>query len=355
MPNNTTSSRQVRLLADDLTGACDAAAAFLKTGHAVRVWFGATSLFPATERTQAFHTASRSLSADEAARAVSKAAVHLRSGADTLFFKKIDSAGRGPIAAEVLAAHRALETRVILLAPGFPAAGRTVRDGILEIRDGCSQDRQVNLREIFVREMRDTMVTISRAGEVAAGIECGKTILVCDSATQDELDALARAAEPIEGLLYAGSAGLAQAIANLHPVPAALTSTAAAARTLIIVGTGHPVTNLQISVLEQAAHGGERVQILRIQCEDRDDAKVRAAFSSFDPEALIVTGGDTAQFAAAALGAHSMLLHGEFAPGIPWGRLQGGMAEGRIAVTKSGGFGSATALNDVIAKLSGVA
>jgi uncharacterized protein YgbK (DUF1537 family) len=121
----------------------------------------------------------------------------------------------------------------------------------------------------------------------------------------------------------------------------------------VIAGTSHPVTNLQLAMLEQAAR--EDVQILRLECRVTDEAKIRAAFASFDPEALILTGGDTAQFAAEALGAHSILLHGEFAPGIPWGRLQGGAAEGRIAVTKSGGFGSATALNEVVAKLSGAA
>ena len=33
-------SGRIVLLADDLTGACDAGAAFLRTGRSVRVWFG---------------------------------------------------------------------------------------------------------------------------------------------------------------------------------------------------------------------------------------------------------------------------------------------------------------------------
>ncbi len=346
---------QVRLLADDLTGACDAGAAFLKAGYSVRVWLGPAALFPVPEAVQAVHTSSRSLPADEAAKAVGEAAASLRSGTGTTFFKKIDSAGRGPIAAEVLAAHRALATRAILLAPAFPAAGRTVRHGILQIRDECGQNARVNLAELFAAEMRGAMSTISDPGEVAAAIERGATLLVCDSATQDELNALARAVEPLQSLLYAGSAGLALALANLHPAPALQTPTAAAARALVVVGTEHPVTALQLATLERAVQGHKDIRFLRIACRPGDDAGVGAAFASFDPEALILTGGDTAQLAAHALGAHSILLCGEFAPGIPWGRLQGGVAEGRIVVTKSGGFGSATALNEVVAKLSGAA
>jgi D-threonate/D-erythronate kinase len=349
----TKPAMRVRLLADDLTGACDAGAAFLKAGHSVRIWFGEKALFPAAETAQAFHTASRALPAEEAAQAVSQAAGNLVCEADTIFFKKIDSAGRGPIAAEVLAAHNALGTRAILLAPAFPAAGRTVRNGVLEIRDDCGQNAQVKLSAWFASEMQSAIALISRPGDIAAAVEAGKTILICDSAEQEDLNALARATEPLRGLLYAGSAGLAQAIANLHPASAPPAPAAAAARILVITGTPHPVTARQLATLEQEAH--EEIRILRIECRPGDDKKVRAWFADFAPDALVLTGGDTAQLAAQALGAHSILLHGEFAPGVPWGRLQGGVAEGRIAVTKSGGFGSGTALRDIVANLSGVA
>ncbi|HEY1766731.1 MAG TPA: four-carbon acid sugar kinase family protein [Terracidiphilus sp.] len=348
-------AERVWLLADDVTGACDASAAFLSAGHAVRVWFGSRALFPAAETAQAFHTASRGLGPEAAADAVSQAAAGLRLDSDTLLFKKVDSAGRGPIGAEVLALHRALGTRAVLLAPAFPAAGRTVRGGILEVRDECGLVAQVDLRAWFAPEIGPAMVTISAADEVAPALAGGKTVLVCNSAAQSDLEALARAAGSLQGLLYAGSAGLARAISSLHTVAAPAVPAPAAARTLVITGTLHRITALQLAALRQRAMGREDVQILRIECNHEDGPEVRAACTSFNPEALIVTGGDTVQFVAEALGAHSILLDGEFAPGIPWGRLQGGMAEGRIVVTKSGGFGSATALNDIVAALSGVA
>src|SRR5580658_2587247 len=141
---------QIFLLADDLTGACDSAAAFLPTGRAVRVWLGAAATFPATEPVQAFNTESRSLSPDKASRIVARTASVLASNSQTLLFKKIDSAARGPFAAEILAAHRAFKARAVLLAPAFPAAGRTVRNGILEIQDATGQRTQrIDIASLF--------------------------------------------------------------------------------------------------------------------------------------------------------------------------------------------------------------
>jgi uncharacterized protein YgbK (DUF1537 family) len=338
-----------------LTGACDASAPFLAAGHSVRVWLGALALFPAAETAQAFQTGSRALAAEAAAESVARAAAGLARGTGTVLFKKIDSAGRGPIAAEVLAAHRTLGTRGILFAPGFPAAGRTVRDGVLEIQDASGQSGRVNLPELFDQEMRDAIALLRDANEIAPAIESGKTILLCDCATQEDLNDFARAAEPLRGLLYAGSAGLAWAIASLHPAAKMNRPPARAERTMVVAGTTHPVTAMQLEELGRATGGRRDVKILRIECASGDDAHIREAFAAFDPEALILTGGDTALLAAEALGAHSLLLEGEFAAGIPWGRLQGGAAQGRIAITKSGGFGAAGTLYELVTKLTGAA
>jgi D-threonate/D-erythronate kinase len=357
-PSHPTAARaaralRVRLLADDVTGACDAGAAFLAAGHSVRVWFGARALYATDESAQAFHTASRDLTADRAAEAVAQAAQSLARDANTLLFKKVDSAGRGPIGAELLAAQRVLGTKTILFAPAFPVMGRTVRNGVLEIRDASGETRQLQIAGLFPAEIRDAMASISSADAIAAAVESGKKLLLCDSETQQDLDALACAAEPLNGLLYAGSAGLARAVAGLHPAPAPEAPKATAARILVIAGSPHPVTKLQLEHLESGASPHSNIQVLRIACERGDELLIRAACDAFDPEALILTGGETAQLAAESLGADSILLHGELVAGTPWGTLQGGRAQGRIAVTKSGGFGAISALSDAIRRLSG--
>ncbi len=339
----------VRLLADDLTGACDAGAAFLSAGMQVRVWTGDRALFDDQTPVQAIVTASRELDAEAAAKAVSRAATGLRRDNRTLVFKKVDSTLRGPLAAELIAARDALNARAILLAPAFPTMGRTVRGGSLEVHSAG----RLPIRDLFPSALQHRIALVSHAEELAPALDSGKTILICDSANQDDLDMLARAGWPLPGLLYAGSAGLARAVAGLYPsdmIPAELPT---AVRTLLVCGTEHPVTELQLGHVYHARLPG--VTVLRIRCESGDEERVREAFISAGPQALVLTGGETALLTLRALGVHSLVLRGEFAPGIPWAAAQGGAAQGRTIVTKSGGFGAASTLNQILRALAGTA
>jgi uncharacterized protein YgbK (DUF1537 family) len=343
-------SGRIVVLADDLTGACDAAAAFLKAGHSVRVWFGTSVQFSAPESVQAFNTNSRSLSPGYAASAVSQAAAALGSDPNALFFKKVDSAARGPFAAEILAAHRTLKTRAVLLAPAFPSAGRSVRDGILEIQDAAGQSKQIDLARLFPLLTRGKTISISSPAELQPAIDSGKSILICDSAMQADLESLARAAAKIPGLLYVGSAGLAQALAGLSLARISAALIPAASQVLLIAGSPHPATRLQLEILDSDRFDGVRVlKVGRFFAR----ARIRSAFRSHNPQALILTGGETAMIAVNVLEAHSFILQGELAPGIPWGLIQGGAAHGCVVVTKSGGFGAPTAFNEILAALRG--
>ncbi|HEY1804796.1 MAG TPA: four-carbon acid sugar kinase family protein [Terracidiphilus sp.] len=344
-------SGRIVLLADDLTGACDAAAAFLRTGRSVRVWFGTSVEFSTPEDVQAFNTSSRALSPRRAAQVVSQACAALAGDPNSLFFKKVDSAARGPIGAELLAAHRALGTRAVLLAPAFPAAGRIVREGTLEVEDAAGQHKQIRLERLFPFLVRSSVFHVAHARELVPAFDAGKTLLICDSAAQSDLNALARAANGLPGLLYAGSAGLAQALASLVPARPMAALVPPITRTLLIAGSPHPVTKLQLKELDDAAPGD--VRVLHIRMAFNAAARIRSAFGSYAPQALILTGGETALLAVRALGAHSFILQGEFAPGIPWGTIQGGDAHGLIVTTKSGGFGSPSALIEILASLRG--
>ncbi len=346
----------ILLIADDLTGACDAAAAFLPAGLSVRVWCGANALSATPESVQALNTESRSLSPEDAARAVSSAISTAAPAPGTLLFKKVDSAARGPMAAELLAAHHALGTRAILLAPAFPAAGRTVHGGTLRIRDAAGQDAQIVLADLFPDCMQMHVQFISRPTQLAAAVAAGMQLLICDSSAQQDLEAIAEAARTIDGLLYAGSAGLAGAIARSYgssatqPLPAS-------ARTLVIAGTPHPLTQLQLQHLQQcrSSRPSPALRVLQVQHRSGDAERIRAEFWACDPQALLLTGGDTALLALHALGAKSIVLHGECAPGVPWGIVQEGAARQCTVITKSGGFGSVTLLSDILNTLTGTA
>lgn len=339
---------RVRLLADDLTGACDSAAAFLASGNDVRVWLGPVAVLPSSESVQAFNTSSRALESSAAADAVSRAALAIFTDARTLWFKKVDSAGRGAIAAEVLATHKALATRAILFAPSFPAAGRTVQGGLLQIVDAAGTTTEIPLISQF--EDHASTVNIAHADQARQALDGAATLLVCDASTQEELEALAAVDWP--GILFAGSAGLAQALAKVHfhKTPTQSESKPRATRSITISGSLHRVTSLQMNHLAESLPGHSGMQIAS---EPGDAAIILAQFGRHNPDALILTGGDTALLVLQTLGAHSILLRGEMSDGIPWGFIQGGLAHGRIVVTKSGGFGTAHSLTHIVQQLTG--
>ncbi len=345
------------LLADDLTGACDASAPFLHAGLQARVWLGTAPEFPATEAVQAFNTATRDLDPANAADLLARTAATLHAAPRRRIFKKVDSALRGPIAAEVLAVHRALGTRAILFAPAFPTTGRTVRAGVLHLTDAAGTRLQQSLLQLFPPSLHAQAALIATPDQFAPALAAGKSLLLCDAETDQDLAAMAKAAEALPGLLYAGSAGLAAAVASLSRPQIPYPAFPSPQRALIVCGTAHPVTALQLARLDASlqAQSSPAVRVLRIPCKPGDEAPIRETLASFDPNAILLTGGETALFVARTLGAHSILLRGEVAPGIPWGIAQGGGLQGRIVITKSGGFGAPDLFQQIFAAPTGCA
>jgi D-threonate/D-erythronate kinase len=354
---------RIFILADDLTGACDSGAAFLAAGRSVRVVLDAACLDAARlrqmevdccETVWVFTTETRNLSSEEASEVVaaSMAALHPVSQ-DALFFKKIDSAARGHLGVEIMAALRQSRVALALVAPAFPGAARTVQSGILNVRDWSGQDAMISLRDLFPDADANAVDVLPAGSEqqleqgIMRAVANGTRILLCDSNTQADLEHLAAAAVRVEQpLLWAGSAGLAHALAGTLPAAHATTVFPGAhrdGRTLLFVGTRHPVTNLQVSHLEQDSGATDRT-IHRIQRGTTSEQEVVAAFVAQPVSALVLTGGGTAAFVLHALGASSIVLAGELALGIPWGFIEGGLADGCIVITKSGGFGEHDAL-----------
>jgi uncharacterized protein YgbK (DUF1537 family) len=68
-------------------------------------------------------------------------------------------------------------------------------------------------------------------------------------------------------------------------------------------------------------------------------------------EGLFITGGDTAVRVCVALGASSMEVCSEVAPGIPFCRLSSGIYAGLKVVTKAGAFGDEQAINTAVAAI----
>jgi uncharacterized protein YgbK (DUF1537 family) len=356
---------RVFILADDLTGACDSGAAFRAAGRAVRIVLNIAlniALNPAgsgpelthAEAVLAFTTETRNLSAGEAALRVARAVDHLRiASSGHILFKKVDSAARGHLGVETMAALNASGAALALVAPAFPQAGRTVRAGFLSIRDAAAQDTTVALLDLFPGVEATRIDSLPVAAEaaleqgIARALASGIRVLLCDSQTQADLDRLATAASRLrQPILWTGSSGLARALAaTLPPLRRgeAIPFPHRPGRTLLFVGTDHPVTTLQVSHLENHCNAPDRA-IHRVNWTSPSHHEIREAFAAAPTAALVLTGGETAAFVLQALDAVGILLAGELAPGIPWGIVEGGVADGCVVVTKSGGFGPREAL-----------
>lgn len=331
----------LRLLADDLTGALDAAAPFAAARAAITVRWRADddagSQLDWADGDAALSTSSRDLPGPAAIDRVRRLAPGLAAGRPA--FKKIDSLLRGNTAAEIVAAHRAGGFATTLVAPAFPAQGRLVRAGRLRIAGGGAQDG-VDLTALLA----------------AAGAERGVT--VCDTADDGDLAHLVAAHRHDPGVLWAGSSGLARAFAAAVPVSAV----PRAARALMVTGSAHAVTRRQVAALAAAAPASviaddgrrpasdiagsvaQRLASGRAAVLDAavDGSRMRALFAALAevacPDLLVVAGGDTLLRLLGALACRSIAVPGEVAAGLPLSTLTDGAWAGVPLISKSGAF-----------------
>ena len=287
---------QVLIVADDLTGACDAAVAFA-------VGRGSVS------RVQAVSTESRDLAKQEIVQRMQSIA--RAEGHADLIFKKIDSTLRGNVEAEIAAAMDAFQCDGAIITPAFPDMGRAVKEGHLHV-DG---------------------VRVRYAG---AGM--------MDAVTNQDLDRLVEEGLKMEGrVLWAGSGGLAAALARrlcgtLQPRHAPTINGPVA----FCIGSDHPATQAQHAELVRRFPDA---MIVPIVLGKTTASEIRQSLQGAG--ALFITGGDTASVVLRAVGAREIAVQQEVVTGVPWGLLFGGQFDGYPVVTKSGGFGGRDALISV--------
>ena len=346
----------VLLVADDLTGVCDSALAFVKAGLSAFVQTDARACAGLQQcAVWAISAESRNLQPDEAAPRM--AALSLpQVGPGTLLFHKVDSAGRGNPGEELLALASRWQCEAVVYAPAYPSAGRTVQAGQLRVRDFAGQDRALNLLDKIPHTGRahcariDAESVDGRRQQIQNALSAGQSILLCDAVTQADLERTVSAAQALpQRLLWCGSAGLAEAVArSLQAREVNRMEQPAAARTLVISGTDHAVTRAQMRALA----GGLQPGHAPLECLQKSIA-VELDWSKTSAEtiytlwrqqaaakpALLLTGGDTASFVLRVLGATGLRLGGEVEAGVPWGVIVDGAAAGSMVMTKSGGFG----------------
>jgi uncharacterized protein YgbK (DUF1537 family) len=387
---------RLHVIADDLTGACDVAAALLPwPGDIVVLPDGVSG--PPHEPPAALvvrNTQSRALPPAEAARRVRAVLAPPACDRPGVLLKKIDTGLRGPLGAEIDAALDALRAPRAFVLPAIPEVGRTTVggeqriDGVAVHRTAFADDPHNPVRDGQVTAVIESTArraaasihldTVRRPGGVRAALDaCPAPIVVFDAETDDDLagtvDTVLRQPAP---LVLVGSIGLARALRAALPLaPIAHGSTArgpGGGGVLVVVGSVHPAARQQrdhahragavAAVIAVSAAGGETAgrQAARFVGEGRpvalaapDDvtagnelavaAALRTAvgtvLSAARPAGLVLVGGETAFQVLAGLGHPPLAVEGRPAPLAMHGRIAGGPHRGLPVVTKGGSSG----------------
>jgi len=400
--------REVTILADDLTGAADCAAAFAIAGLETWLSLGDQAGTVAAS-VLAVDTDTRVETSDIAyARTAAVARDAVRAGSRVVY-KKIDSTLRGHVGPEIAAAFAAvLESAggrgprpIVLLCPAFPAAGRILRAGRVLVNGTALEAVPAAL--LALAGLSATEVGTARddgtlTREIERRAASGTDAVVCDAESDDDLrtiaDAGARLGRPV---VWAGSGGLARHLPRALALRANVTaesSPADAPSRPILILVGSPALAAQGQATEIARQGdvttiavhpdtllaGEaslawREAAGRIDAtlaggrdtcvvleRDRESAgaihpRLARAFGRLTARpgpigALVATGGETARAALEARGVTRLRVVAEVEPGIP-ACVTDGPRPLRV-VTKAGGFGDAGALARTRAALGSV-
>ena len=368
---------QLGIIADDLTGACDAGVQFSQRGFSSVALVDAFTPCRFMTALQILSTNSRNDSPSLARFKVSEAGRLLADEGRELIFKKIDSTLRGNLGAEITTAMG--ERRLAIVAPAFPAMGRLIVEGWLHVR-GTPAPQPIHLPTLLRRQTRIHIVHLSnrRVGRGSDFLfkrleECttrSRTLAVMDAASQQDLAAIARAAAKLKPPpLLAGSAALAREVARIlraqyretEPfVPEEATWHRAQGSAVVIMGSTHfasmaqcdylvrqrptTVVSLQPDGLRRARRAikeGRHI-LVKIAPDELNQELLPHLSQIVAADAvrgIILSGGDTADLVMRSLRATGIILEREILPGIPWGRVMGGPADWKPVATKAGGFG----------------
>ena len=392
------------IIADDLSGAADCGIVCTQAGLDTRVILG--------DRVDVPDAAVLSIDADTRGRAEAAAvAATIRltrrfGGPGPILFKKLDSTLRGHVGAELAAmlrTRRETGSAFIVMAPAFPATGRSTVGGMQLLHGTPLQhteiwQREAMLHRAHVPEMLERAglhtahldlptvrgTTLASAIAAAAG---SHDAVVCDAATEADLRAIASAAVPLgRGTIWAGSAGLARTLPEAAGLARAVTPVRvppAAGPILFVVGSVSGVSREQVARLATqpgvelvsippavlragtlhpdwvgqagllaAAIGSGRDVVALLASEDTialSEGLVlcQALAGMVAPlamrlGALVATGGETARAVLTAFGVGGLCLVGEVEPGVPLSLTEG--VRPLPVITKAGAFGGPATL-----------
>ena len=284
--------KNLAVIADDLTGACDSACQFALYGFRPEV-VHASACGEFQPKFLVCNSESRKDDSGAAQQKIFDIASALLRAHYLPFYKKLDSTLKGPWCAELVGMARAVKPEIIVVAPAFPAWGRTTVEGVQ-----CVQGRPVwesrfhalphgdgppagepgdlvhALQSQFGKRVRHVRRASLKRGAAAVAKEMdaaqfqGFPFMVFDAEVEEDLRTITLAGCRLERrILWAGSGGLARCL----PLAWGLRTRQnefhlSCAQTLAINGSFNPANKEQLGRLEQ---GGTAVYW--IEDEDAED------------------------------------------------------------------------------------
>lgn len=356
----------LRLIADDLTGALDSAAAFAAVLGPVRTVWDVPGADPGS---LVLDSGTREAKREDAARRVGSLAPLLTPASGRISFFKVDSLLRGHAGAELAAILDRVHFDAVVIAPAIPFQNRRTRNG-----------RQMRLEPGgWVNTGEDIVTTLNNAGHFVAVLKPGDLMPGCismwDAETDADLDAIVAASTGDRSVLYVGAAGLASALARrIGPVRAAALP---ALPLLGLIGTDHTAMVGQLAAIgdnhlrmglgvdDAAREVGQRLVkrgFCFVSCAlpptGRETARAEIArrFNALAlrlprPQSLFLSGGETLAAFCRDLGATGLDVHGEFETGLPLSTLVGGAWDGASIISKSGAFGAPDILQRLVSAM----
>jgi uncharacterized protein YgbK (DUF1537 family) len=349
----------LRILADDLTGALDTAAAF---AGVVPVWIDRPGdrADEGSAAVSVVATATRDVARGELEALLVPGIEWLR--AADVWFKKVDSLLRGNTFSECALLGR--DAARIVFAPGYPKQGRITVDGRALRRQPGSDDEDAIVDQPLAKVLLDELAHFPDRS--------APEVWVPDVRTDADLDAIAGQAlnSSSRDWLWCGSAGLAHALArSLGLAASALSmnvpgvSPGSDADVLLVSATRNPVLQRQWVTLGSALRAapgsaftgdskafracgiaGMHLAALEPMTQPAAAAclaqRTRAIVNdNAKPALLIVVGGDTLLALCRAAGTRSLLASAS--PREGWGKakLVGGPWDGVTCLSRSGAFG----------------
>ncbi|MBN2188110.1 MAG: hypothetical protein JW699_01550 [Chitinispirillaceae bacterium] len=374
---------ELLIIADDLTGAADTAVQFSKQGFPTVVYLSAKADFRKTPAVAAVTTESRHCPGEEAYRRVKSVTEQALQAGCRKFYKKIDSAFRGNVGAELDALMAAAGARRLPLVPAYPSAGRTTRGGVQYVNGAplhespFARDPREPAAESYIPAI---LASQTRRAVRLAG-EAGDGIIVYDAETDADCRAVGAALEKSRGLdVTAGAAGFAEVIADLSAGKRRSTrkNRRASGPLFVVNGSLNEASLNQVDNAEKAGiacfplpSGGisDRMtasiagKLRKSGCAvlttgasggaaespsahaERLGRSAASVINAVPDAAVAVFGGDTAFAVCRGLGCEALWPQDEIMPGLTV--CSAGSPAGRIVVLKSGGFGSVNVIRRI--------